>query len=310
MKTILSSKELIEHMEHKGIKFNIVSTEDAYEFLQCNNYYFKLAAYRSLYPKISRGDNKGKYQNLEFAYLKELSVIDMHIRYKIMNMCLDIEHAIKVRLVTSVTNNQQEDGYDIIRQYLSKEDPKFYVLKNIGRHKSGEYCRDLISKYYPYFPVWVLVELITFGDLLHICHFYEEEYHRQIIPDNKLMNTVRDLRNASAHSNCLLNQLNQRLDNNKQPDSRIVHFVEELGVIGETSRRNNLTKNFSYDMVTLLYVYASLMPDVSRKEKFKELKDFMEDRVLEHKEYFKNNSEIKSVYSFLYKIIDKLSTQD
>lgn len=309
MKTILSTDELIEHMIHKGIKFNIETKEEASNFLQHNNYYFKLAAYRNLYPKISQGDNKGKYQNLEFAYLRELSVIDMYIRYKIMNMCLDIEHAIKVKLVTSVTDNQQEDGYDIVRQFLAKEDRKFHILNSIRRHSSGEYCRSLISKYYPYFPIWVLVELITFGDLLHICHFYEEEYQRSIIPDNKLMNTIRDLRNASAHSNCLLNQLNQRMDNNKQPDSRIVHFVERLDVAGDASRRNNLTKNFSYDIVTLLYVYDSLMPDVSKRKKFNELKGFMDNRVLEHEEYFEKNNSIKSVYDFLYKIIDKLSSQ-
>lgn len=45
MKTILSTDELIEHMVHKGIKFNIETKEEASNFLQHNNYYFKLAAY-------------------------------------------------------------------------------------------------------------------------------------------------------------------------------------------------------------------------------------------------------------------------
>lgn len=31
----------------------------------------------------------------------------------------------------------------------------------IHKHKSGEYCKNLIEKYYPYFPIWVLVELIS-----------------------------------------------------------------------------------------------------------------------------------------------------
>lgn len=46
-----------------------------------------------------------------------------------------------------------------------------------------------------------------------------------------------------------------------------------------------------------------------RKKKFNELKDFTDNRVLEHKEYFEKNNSIKSVYDFLYKIIDKLSSQ-
>lgn len=307
MKSILTTEELIKHMQEKGIKFNITSTEEAYSFLQNNNYYFKLAAYRSLYPKIQRKSGVMQYQNLEFAYLQELSTIDMHIRYKIMDMCLDIEHAIKVKLITSATNNQAEDGYEIVRRYLAKEDKSLNVLKAVNRHKSGDYCRDLIAKYYPYFPIWVLVELITFGDLLHLCDFYEREYQCQIIPPNKFMNTVRDLRNASAHSNCLLNQMNQRMEPTKQPDKRIVHFITELRAVGSGARQTNQFKIFSYDIITLLYVYDWLMPTVSKKKKFSELKKFMDERVARNKDYFVGNNQIESVYSFFSRIIDKLS---
>ena len=170
MKTLLSVDELITHMKSKGIKFSIISENEAKEFLNNNNYYFKLAAYRNLYPKINNPRSKkfGQYQNLEFAYLKELSIIDMRLRYLMIDMCLDIEHAIKVKLVHSVSNNPQEDGYTIVKAYLNKEDKDFRMLKTIRQHKSGEYCKDLINKYYPFFPIWVLVEVISFGDLLHI----------------------------------------------------------------------------------------------------------------------------------------------
>ena len=307
MKSLLTTEELIKHMQEKGIKFSITSTEEAASFLQNNNYYFKLAAYRSLYPEIQQQSGEVRYQNLEFAYLQELSTIDMYIRYKIMDMCLDIEHAIKVKLITSVTNNRAEDRYEIVRRYLAKEDPKLTILKEVNRHKSSDYCRDLIAKNYPYFPVWALVELITFGELLHLCDFYESEYQCQIIPANKFMNTVRDLRNAAAHSNCLLNQLNQRMAPTKQPDERIVRFIMELDAVGSRARRKNQSQIFSYDILTLLYVYDALMPVGSKKKKFRELKEFMNGRVARNKAYFAGNNQIKSVYSFFSRIIDKLS---
>lgn len=72
-----------------------------------------------------------------------------------MDMCLDIEHVIKVRLIKNITNNPSEDGYDIVRKFIDQDD-NLRILKNIRSHKSGEYCKDLIEKYYPYFPVWVL----------------------------------------------------------------------------------------------------------------------------------------------------------
>lgn len=105
MKALMSVDELIHHMKEKGITFNEVSEEDAKEFLLYNNYYMKLASYRSNYEKCNEGKRKGQYKKLDFGYLKELSTIDMYLRYIVMEMCLDIEHAIKVRLLREITNN-------------------------------------------------------------------------------------------------------------------------------------------------------------------------------------------------------------
>jgi hypothetical protein len=113
MKKILTIDELITHMKKKGIKFEKVSEKEAKEFLSHHNYYLKLSSYRFNYPKVGIGNNhEGEYQNLDFGYLKELSTIDMHLRYLIMEMCLDIEHAIKVQLIDKVSQNQEEDGYN------------------------------------------------------------------------------------------------------------------------------------------------------------------------------------------------------
>lgn len=309
MKQILSEYELVEHMKEKGIKFSIIKENEATNFLKHRNYYFKLAAYRCLYPKVNSGQRRGQYQNLDFANLVELSIIDMHIRYLIMEMSLDIEHAIKVRLVDSVTSNQNEDGYEIFRRYLSQEDENFYILKQIKRHKSGEYCKNLISKYYPFFPIWVLVELISFGDLLHVCYFYEKQYNCHIIPGNKLMNNVRDLRNAAAHSNCLLNQINHLMDSSKQPSSIITNFVKNMDIVSSSCRSKNLHRNFLYDVVTLLYVYDKLMPKVSKCKRFEQLVQFLHGRAQRHVDYFSSNTKIVGAYDFLTKVIDKLNSK-
>ena len=79
MKLLKTSDELISHMKIKGIKFDIVK-EEAKIFLQNNNYYMKLASYRANYDKRK---SNGEYINLDFAYLRELSTIDMHLRYLI-----------------------------------------------------------------------------------------------------------------------------------------------------------------------------------------------------------------------------------
>lgn len=257
MKQLLSIEELIQHMKNRGITFNEISENDAKQFLQNNNYYMKLAAYRANYDKCDTGKRQGQYKKLDFGYLKELSTIDMYLRYIVMDMCLDIEHVIKVRLIKNITNNPSEDGYDIVRKFIAQDD-NLRILKNIRSHKSGEYCKDLIEKYYPYFPVWVFVELISFGDLLYFCSFYEKIYGVQII-NNKLMNTVRDVRNAAAHSNCLLNKMTEKIDSTKQVNNEISSFIIGMKNISKTSRVNNLSYKFTNSFVTVLYVYDSLM---------------------------------------------------
>ena len=304
MKRILSIDELIEHMKSKGITFKEVSEKDAKEFLVKNNYYMKLAAYRANYEKCPEGKRVGQYKKLDFGYLKELSTIDMHLRYIIMDMCLDIEHAIKVKLVSAVTDNPLEDGYDIVRKFIAKDD-NLRILKKIRSHKSGEYCKDLIEKYYPYFPVWVFVELISFGDLLYFCSFYEDVYGEQIV-NNALMNTVRDMRNAAAHSNCILNKMTERIDSTKQINSDISNFIKKMGNISKTSRVNNLNYKFTNNFITLLYVYDCLMGEYSKQKRYKELQDFLNRRAVKNKHFFNSNTKIVGVYNFHKKVIDNL----
>ena len=304
MKQLLSIDELIQHMKNRGITFNEISENDAKQFLQNNNYYMKLAAYRANYDKCDTGKRQGQYKKLDFGYLKELSTIDMYLRYIVMDMCLDIEHAIKVKLLNEITNNPEEDGYDIVRKFIATDD-NFRLLKRIRSHKSGEYCKDLIEKYYPYFPVWVFVELISFGDLLYFCSFYEKIYGVQII-NNKLMNTVRDVRNAAAHSNCLLNKMTEKIDSTKQVNNEISSFIIGMKNISKTSRVNNLSYKFTNSFVTVLYVYDSLMNEIPKQKRYKEIQEFMNGRVVKNKQFFQSNSKIVGVYNFHKKVIDNL----
>ena len=304
MKQLLSIEELIQHMKNRGITFNEISENDAKQFLQNNNYYMKLAAYRANYDKSETAKRQGQYKKLDFGYLKELSTIDMYLRYIVMDMCLDIEHVIKVRLIKNITNNPSEDGYDIVRKFIAQDD-NLRILKNIRSHKSGEYCKDLIEKYYPYFPVWVFVELISFGDLLYFCSFYEKIYGVQII-NNKLMNTVRDVRNAAAHSNCLLNKMTEKIDSTKQVNNEISSFIIGMKNISKTSRVNNLSYKFTNSFVTVLYVYDSLMNEIPKQKRYKEIQEFMNGRVVKNKQFFQSNSKIVGVYNFHKKVIDNL----
>lgn len=304
MKKLLSIDEQIEHMKGKGITFDIVSETDAKEFLMHNNYFLKLYSYRKNYRKYENGENAGKYINLDFGYLKELSTIDMHLRYIIVEMCLDIEHAIKVKLLNEVLRIDEEDGYELVDKFLSQE-KNISSLSDIKAHRKSEYCKDLINKYYPVFPVWVFVEVISFGKLLSLCAFFDETYGAKIV-DSKLMNEVRDIRNACAHSNCLMNNMMDKIDSTKQPNSKITNFIKDIPSISKDARNKYLNRRFSYSLVTLMYVYNEIVQDVPKKKRFEQLKNFMEDRAIRNKGYFIENNQIVGTYNFHKKIVDNL----
>lgn len=356
MKAMKSTDELVGHMKDKGIKFDIVSEDEAKAFLENRNYYFKLSAYRTNYPKCGLDAGKGRagqYQNLDFAYLQELSSIDKYLRYYVMEMCLDIEHAIKVRLVDSVTKDGEdgtEDGYRIVQEYLKNPDrfakkkssggtskDGLNILRNINYHKSGEYCRDLYNKYYPYFPVWVFVELISFGDLMRFVAFYDEyskhqhrsgidkaqgkvskddviygdvrkkDLHEDILIPGKFMNVIRDLRNAAAHSNCLINKATEKMSPKRQVDTRIIEFANSLSIAKPQSNSRHLRFNFTYNMMVLLYTYDHYVGEDAKMTRYKLLSKFLHERVGRHEEYFMSNSSLHEVYIYLRKVVDALA---
>ncbi len=98
----LSLDEQIQHLKDKGILFNIMDEESAKQYLKYNNNYYKLTSFRKNYDKHPGGKNEGKYINLEFAYLVDVSIIDMRLRYRVVEMALDIEHHTKLQLLRKI----------------------------------------------------------------------------------------------------------------------------------------------------------------------------------------------------------------
>lgn len=193
-KDLLSSKQLISHMKNKGITFDIINETAAEHFITNNNYYFKLSSYRKNFEKYQQGDNLDKYINLDFAYLQELSTIDMHLRTIIMKMCLDFEHALKVQLVDSITHNPKEDGYHLITLFCNSY---ANTLPTIESHRFSKYTDELFLKYHPNYPVWAFLEMISFKTLVLLNDYYNTFYNFPRDTTHKdLLFHIVNLRNA------------------------------------------------------------------------------------------------------------------
>ncbi len=299
----LSIDEQIQHMESKGIRFTIVDKESAKVFLRNNTYYFKIKAYAKNFEKYKNGYNKGKYVNLEFAYLKDLSTLDMYFRKFIINMSLDIEHFLKVKLLNDFAENNKEDGYNIVNEFLSVYP---IIYDNIYSKSKNSTCKYLIEKYHDEFSIWNIVEVITFGDFIKLYRFYYNYYYdKEEIKFSNFLLCIKFLRNAAAHNNCLLNSFRKPYSQEIWSNKEITKFVSKIPGMTKELKGEKLKNHIIHDFITSLYVFNSVVSSKEIKYKtMKELKELLENRFIKHKEYYEKVDILIDNYKFVKKIID------
>lgn len=299
----ITVKEQVQHMKSKGIKFNIISEDEACEYLTNNTYFFKIKTYAKLFETYRSGEKKGQYVDLDFAYLKELANIDMHLRHLILTACVDVEHAIKVQFMRDF-NNSESNGYDFVEYYFqSYPDMNDKIL----RKKDNSYCENLINKLkVEGYAVWNLIEIISFGDFINFYKLFYETYPnaKQDIIYTYPMYSIKSLRNAAAHNNCILNQLAaERKDGNL--NRKVITFVSKIGEIGKTQRCNCMEKQVVHDFITLLYVVDNVIKSERvKKDLYNQMDCFINKQAIRNREYFCKCNELKSVYDFVKKVVD------
>lgn len=285
----LTNSQLISHLKEKGVVFTSMTETAAEEFITDSTYFYKLASYKKNFVK----DNDGKYVDLEFEALVELSRLDKKLRHILFPLCIDVEHVIKTRIVQEVCDCS--DGYIPIQEYFAINPSALDKIQNQDRPSS--YSHNVFFRYNPDFPIWVFVELVSFGTITSFCNFINDRYGCRI-ENSTLLNNMRDLRNAIAHNFCLINNIVSL--NDVSPSGKLYSFVSTYG-IGRDARRT-LTNRFVNDLITLLYLHRKFVDDST---KFEDLKKFLAVDVLTKSHLFSKNTNIKRVYNFLKTVIDK-----
>lgn len=306
----LTAKEQVKHCESKGVQFNDFSKTQATKYLEENNNYFKLRAFRKNYVK----DKNGKYLHLDFADLVDLAILDNRLRAILLEMTISIEHFSKVHLL-KIVQQSESTGSQIVSDYLSQlsAHSKKILNADLEKNKNNIYCGNLYNKYAKsktQLPIWAFIEIISFGQYLH---FYEFCASRTNDPDlNKrlyLLRVVKDLRNACAHNNCLLNDLRYSYDpisptnpNGFAPNNVIQMALKDLN-IPKKSRRKYLYRAVTYQIITTLYAHYTIIPSQGVHNHMSEKLHEFKHRLYRDRTY-KNNDIIKGTFTIFTKIID------
>lgn len=325
-KPMLGVDALVAHMQNKGIAFDKMTEEDAKAYLHENNNYFKLTSYRKNYIKGKQGAKQDKYEHLDFAYLVELARIDVLLRQTILAMCLDIEHFLKVQLMRAIEQAPNEDGYKIVSNYVFGTDGQGFserahnsrdrsrdISNKIDRNKNNPYCGGLISKYNEEMPVWAFIEIISFGDLIRFVKYVADEIGWTIPVDIETLDRVRQIRNAAAHNNCIINDLKPIYEDDRKKKLKckepvyITKFMHSAGIAVGTRQKKLSNRRFS-QMVHLLYAFDKIVTSSnSRTARLNELKHLVNNRMIQNKDYFKDNQLLTSTYDVLKRVVDNLN---
>lgn len=310
----MTSKDMINNMKERGIKFELCNEDDAEQYLLYNSNYMRTACYRKNFKTSMRGIIPAKkYIDLDFAYLQELAEIDSHLRDLIYKMCIDIEHFLKVKILRDIEQNDLEDGYSIVSDFLDKNPT---LVTTIAQVSSGMRGENLISKYfdikiirkkntitsYSNCPVWVLVEVITFGSFLKFYSSYYAIYNTQMHINTKLLNFVNSIRNSCAHNQCLLRDLNPHEE--RTPPIEITSRLRYCDTIEECTRYEKLRCKTILELTVLFYVHSTIVVQKNKDLRKKDIDWLLNTRCNENAHYFKNNKLLSSNFKFICDIFD------
>lgn len=279
-----TAQQLIDDIfKPKGVTFQKCTESDALIYLEDKNYYYKFASYRHNFNK----DEQGKYLSLDFGDLIEISKLDKRIRFVLLKMCLEIEHAVKTNLLKNISYNDDVDGYQIVEDFIcyynSKTNSsitKSEIIKRGISPSSSAHQLYMKLKDDEDIAIWQLVEFLYVSELPYLFEYYYHTYpmsflnfinnHRMDFPKNLRKEPINDqaiktyvkkirtlfknanaVRNNSAHNNALLICLNTK----PQDATQTRNHSGELYV---NDRYNNYYLRRHFKKLTLdLYIQAS-----------------------------------------------------
>lgn len=298
----LKVPEIIEYCKNNlGITFNLMDEEKAKEFLEKNNFFFRLKQYCSICPEQTKS---GKYIGLDFGHLVELSTIDMFLRKLLLKMTIDLEHYLKVKLVNDCQNNPADDGYEVVEKFLESH---LKLKEDIAKvNKNTSYGESSFEKYISAPAVWNFVEMVSFADFISFYAFYYD-YMRMKCEYTKHFESVRRIRNACAHNVCMLASFKPVQGFKSDLETNFELLGGNIG-IGSGTISYCMKVPLLNDFAVMLSVYTKLISSPKIKEiTIQEIKDFFDGRMVYRKQYFEDNTDIKNAYQFARRVLDYYS---
>lgn len=307
-----SPEELIAKLKADGVTYAHVSEEDAADFLRYANNYLRTASYRKLYPRQVEGEHKGEYVNLDFAYLMDLSAIDRRFRATFRAISDDIEHFAGMKLKRR-SEEEGEDGYAVIRDYLDGlgSEKRRRLLGSLRRRATegdlrDTYTGDLIAHYADDYPLWAFTEVIEFGRLNDLYLFCARRWDdRGMEKEHYVLKSVKALRNASSHGNCVVNGFSRDFANSAYtPRGIIADALKGAGLTNSKNRRAKMKNLRIAQIASTLWALDRFCTRDSTKRRDAKLLAQLKADVEARSRCYEKNEALASYLDFVWRLVD------
>ena len=90
-------------------------------------------------------------------------------------------------------------------------------------------------------------------------------------------------------------------------NKNLISLLSSVPSISKRNRKKKITNPIIHDFVASLFLFDEICTSqVFKKKIFTELKDFVDGRLIENREYFNNDNVFTSIYGFIKNIVDYL----
>ena len=163
VKQSITVDEQIALLRSHGISFELMSENEAREFLYSRSYFFKIKSYERNYTRIET-DRSYTYSGLDFGHLVELSYLDFALSCICLSLALSTEHFLKVRLNQLIMNDPQPDLSDVLVRRILNGDTSSI--------RSNPYTEDMWMACDHNPSIWHLWELLPLNEHIRLYSSY------------------------------------------------------------------------------------------------------------------------------------------
>ena len=221
-------------------------------------------------------------------------------------MTLDIGRFAKVRLMREVTERADEDGYSIVADYLESlsERNRSIREKEMERLKRDRYSGSMARKYDEEKPVWVLIELLSFGGFINFYLFCADRWKDQRMRSERyLLRQAQAVRNACAHSTDIINGFTPGETSTIRTPREVALALNEMG-INRRARRAKMANPRIQQITMMAFAYREMVAGFHTREMCRGLVGALKHRAVEHADWYTNTDCVVSAYRFLAKVFD------